>query len=452
MKKTLPAAAIGCFAAACGASTSTPNLDVGDAGGDASYRFDGAVPPSGSDGGDELGSPDEGTDVATANVSPDSAVGGEGGVAREAGGGPNCGNGTLDPGEQCDDGNRYNLDGCDSACRFELVTRMTLLSIQGTAAPSFCTPTTNRFGTQSVTSTGLSQLNPSVQGDVTNGRTNTFIQFLGLGDPSGASNASGLSLGLLSGQLDMAKGAWPGNSPIDWWFLTDHATVGSAGEPTSVLGNGVLAANRLTAGPSDVDLPLPLGGTAALLRVRDARLATTINANPAPDVPAPPPSQLAAGLNVFQTINGDGTDEGLCGNMTVESLARTPIPHVLTTGNTACSALCVASNSYTDCGANNPVGPGCNSWLDVLVGGCSVSALCVPVVNPQQPDVPSATTAQPLTLGTGNKVPTAQSMNNNDAYSAYMKVNLNRVHFTGETCAQTTDCQTGKTCVSAICQ
>jgi cysteine-rich repeat protein len=390
-------------------------------------------------------------DQASANIAPDSSATAEAGAASEDGG-PNCGNGALDPGEQCDDGNRYNLDGCNSACRFEVVTRMTLLSIQGTTAPSFCTPTTNRFGTQSLTSTGLGQLNPSVQSDVANGRTNTFIQFLGLVDLSGASNASGLSLGLLSGQPDGAKGAWPGNSPIDWWFLADHATVGPTGAPTSVLGNGVIASSQLTAGPGDVNLPLPLGGTAALLHVRSARLAATINATPAPDAPAPPPSQLAAGLTVFQTINADGPDQGLCGNMTVESLAQTPIPHVLTTGNTACSALCVGSHSYTECGANNPVGPGCNSWLDVLVGGCSVSALCVVVVNPQQPDVAAVTIVQPLTIGAGNKVPAAQSMNNNDAYSAYLKFNVNRVRITGESCAQTTDCQTGKTCVGSICQ
>jgi cysteine-rich repeat protein len=401
-----------------------------------------------------MGSLDVGRDQTSAEVGvADAPPPAEAGVVvGEAGGGPNCGNGALDPGEQCDDGNRYNLDGCDSACRYELVMRMTSLSIQGVAAPSFCTPATNRFGTQSVTSTGLSQLNPSVQSDVTNGVTNTFIQFLGLNDLSGASDASGLSLGLISGQLDMAKGAWPGNGPLDWWFLADHATVGPAGEPTSAFANAGLVGTQLSAGPGDVILPLPLGGTAALLRVRDAHLASTVNAAPAPDVPAPPPSQLATGLKVFQTINADGTDQGLCGNMTVESLSQTPIPRVLTTGNTSCSALCAGSHSYTFCGANSPVGPSCNSWLDVLIGGCSVSALCVAVVNPQQPDVAAATTVQPLALGAGNKVPAAQSTGNNDAYSAYLKFNVNRAHLTGEDCALTTDCQTGKACVGGICQ
>src|SRR5512140_3979679 len=29
---------------------------------------------------------------------------------------PVCGNGRLDPGEQCDDGNNLNADGCESDC------------------------------------------------------------------------------------------------------------------------------------------------------------------------------------------------------------------------------------------------------------------------------------------------------------------------------------------------
>jgi cysteine-rich repeat protein len=384
------------------------------------------------------GSADSATDAPAFNLSGD--------------GGPNCGNGVLDPGEQCDDGNHFNLDGCDSACRFEAVTRMTSLSIEGTPAPSFCTPATNLFGSQSLTATGISQLNPSLQSDVNAGATNTFLQIFGLGDLTGASDSTGLSLGLLSGATDMAKGIWPGNNPIDWWFIADHATVDGSGHPASLLGAGTVSGGTLTAGPNDVNLPLPLGGVAALLRVRSARVSATINSTPAPNVPAPPPTTLASGLMVFQTINADGANQGLCGNMTVESLAQTPIPQVLTTGNTACSATCSNSHSYTYCGANSPVGPGCNSWLDVLVGGCSVTTVCAPVVNAQQPDVAAAAAVQLLTLGTGNKVPSSQTTGNGDAYSAYLKFAVNRAHFTGENCAQTTDCQTGKTCVGGACQ
>jgi len=81
-----------------------------------------------------------------------------------------------------------------------------------------------------------------------------------------------------------------------------------------------------------------------------------------------------------------------------------------------------------------------------------VSALCVPVVNAQQPDVPAMANAQTLALGVGNKVPSGQTTGNNDAYSAYLKFNLNRAHITGENCVQSTDCQAGQSCVSGTCR
>ena len=428
-------------AMACsGASGAPPVFNEGDAGGDATATGVGAPPEGGRNA--------DATDSAASDVTSDQAS-----EAAEAGSaGPNCGNGVLDPGEQCDDGNRFNLDGCDSSCRYELVSRMTLLSFESTPAPAFCTPTTNLFGTQSVTSAGLAQLNPNLQNDVAIGNTNTFVQFLGLADLTGAGSASQVSLGLFSGQLDMAKGTWPGNSPIDWWFLADHTTVAPTGLPASLFSNATLMGGALTAGPSDIDMPLPLGGSAALLHVRGAHVSATINAMPPPNVPAPPPDKLSSGLTVFQTITADGTGQGLCGNMTVESLANTPVPHVLTTGSSACSAQCSGSHAYVDCGAGNPVGPSCNSWLDVLVGGCSVSSLCVSVVAPHQPDVAAGTAVQPLMLGAGNKVPSTQTTGNGDGYSAYMKFDLNRAHITGETCAQTSDCQAGKTCTNATCQ
>jgi cysteine-rich repeat protein len=42
-------------------------------------------------------------------------------VATATPGGVGCGNGTLDPGEECDDGNTADGDGCSSQCRSELI-------------------------------------------------------------------------------------------------------------------------------------------------------------------------------------------------------------------------------------------------------------------------------------------------------------------------------------------
>jgi cysteine-rich repeat protein len=366
---------------------------------------------------------------------------------------PVCGNGTIEGTEQCDDGNRFDLDGCDSNCKYEVVGRMTSVVIQSTAAPAAmnCTPATNRLGAQALTGTAVSNLNTTLATDINNGTTNVMTQFLGLSDLTGVA-ATGFNIGVLSGSLDPAKGMWPGNNPIDWWFYAAGSTV-SMGLPTGMLTNGTLAARNLTAGPNDVALTLLLGGSPALLEMRSARIAAAINANPPPNVPAPPPAQLASGLTVFQTFTGSGTGQGLCGNITVESLAQIPIPQTLAQGGqTACGSCGATSHTYTYCGMGMPVGPNCNSLLDALVGGCQAVLCLVTAINPSQPDVPAGTTVTPLSLGAGNKVPSTQTTRNKDAYSAYFKFDGNRAHFTTQTCTATTDCQSGKTCQTGVCR
>ena len=57
--------------------------------------------------------------------------------------GSSCGDGVRNGIEQCDDGNTVNLDGCDSACRFEQVLRINSLTMQfGTSLAC----TANAFG------------------------------------------------------------------------------------------------------------------------------------------------------------------------------------------------------------------------------------------------------------------------------------------------------------------
>jgi hypothetical protein len=179
--------------------------------------------------------------------------------------------------------------------------------------------------------------------------------------------------------------------------------------------------------------------------MRDAKIDGTIGTPT--DTPAPPPSALAAGFDVFETITANGTGQGLCGDITVESLAQIPIPSVLTTGIGDCS------QAYTYCGAGNPVSATCNSLLDALVGGCTVAGGLVTVINKTQPDVPptGSATVTTLTVGTGKKVtvPTAAA---SEAYSAYLTFAANRAHFTGEYCTATAQCQTGLTCTTGVCK
>ncbi len=326
---------------------------------------------------------------------------------------------------------------------------MTALQLANTAAPAFCTPTANALGTRVITGTAIGQINQTLQTAINNGQLNDMLQFIDLDDLTGT-NATGFNLGFIDSILDPAKGTWPttGN-PIDWWFLANSDVV-SQGLPTQLLSNGTISAHTLMVGPGTVTLPLSLGGASVVFQLEDTWLNAMIGN--ATDTPTPPPSQLASGLDVFETITGTGTNQGLCGNVTVQSLAQTPVPQVFTTGTTACEACGNTSHTYTYCGANSPVGATCNSLLDVVVGGCAVFGCFAPLVNPTQPDVAgNGGTVTTLTLGTNNKVTVSNA--DQDAYSSYFHVSLNRAHFTGETCQTSTDCQLGQTCSATnVCQ
>lgn len=343
-----------------------------------------------------------------------------------------CGNGVLEAGEQCDDGNTANLDGCDKSCKYEVVARMTSVSIQGSTSANFCTK--NRLGTQALTGTALNQINPAIQDGIDAGTTNILTEFVGLDDLTGVADPNGFNLGVVTGSLDPAKGAWPGNNPIDWWFLADASQLDANDIPTGLLTNGTLAARQATAGPNTVTLALLLAGSPANLQMRNARIAATLDGNPAPNVPAPPPSQLAPGLTVFRTVTASGTDQGLCGDVTVESLSKIPVPQALAKGGSTACGACNGSHQYTYCGMGQPVSASCNSMLDVIVGGCKVVACFVTAVNATQPDVKgSDNDIDPLSVsGALNKVPDAQVTGNDDAYSAYMKFKANRAHITGK--------------------
>jgi len=193
-----------------------------------------------------------------------------------------------------------------------------------------------------------------------------------------------------------------------------------------------LTARTLSAGPGLLKLPLAIGGAPSILSVSNAWLRASVNATPAPNTPAPPPTNLAPGLTVFQSLTGSGSGQGICGNVTVESLAHIPVPASLASGASSACLSCSGSRTYTAC-SGSTVEPGCNSMLDVLIGGCKALLCLVNVVTPAQPDVPAPGSAsvRPLSLGSGNAVPSGQSTGNEDAYSSYFKFDANRAHISG---------------------
>jgi hypothetical protein len=348
---------------------------------------------------------------------------------------PLCGDSVIDSGEHCDDGNKSNLDGCDSACKYEVFSRLYDADIIKGTAPTFCAYTLNRLG-QALSSTAVTQINTDLQSGIDDGGTNVLVQSIGLDDLKG-DNDPALELGIVSGYLDPAKGTWPGNgaASLDWWFKLDAAQVDANNLPKDRLTNGSMVSTLITAGPNQVNLTLLLAGSPALLQMRDAKIRG--NTSGTDTVPAPPPAALASGLVVFPEGIGNQSNQGLCGAVTVESLSKIPIPSSLTSGAGQCRN-CTGSKAYTYCGANQPVSANCNSLLDALVGGCKVNFLvatcAITAITPTQPDVPkSGGSLTPLSVqGALNKVPASQTTGNMDAYSTYLQFRARRAHATGK--------------------
>ena len=406
-----------------GANTGGTNTGGTNAGG---TNAGGANAGGANAGGTSFG----GTNAGGTNAGGTNAGGASAAGAHSGGAPGSCGDALVEAAEQCDDGNTQNLDGCNAACKYEVVDRMTSISVQSGSAPAFCAPTTNALG-RAFSSAALTQINTDLQQSVSNGTLNNLLHFSGLSDLTGASNESALALGFLPAVPDLGNGPWPGGTPLEFWFRVPATSVNAQRVPLNSL-LATLTARTLSAGPGLLKLPLAIGGAPSILSVSNAWLRASVNATPAPNTPAPPPTSLAPGLTVFQSLTGSGSGQGICGNVTVESLAHIPVPASLASSASSACLSCSGSRTYTAC-SGGTVEPGCNSMLDVLIGGCKALLCLVNVVTPAQPDVPAPGSAsvRPLSLGSGNAVPSGQSTGNEDAYSSYFKFDANRAHISG---------------------
>ncbi len=326
-----------------------------------------------------------------------------------------CGNGIREAGEQCDDGNNINLDGCSSTCKFEQDQRANSLAFMGTT-DSFCAK--NVLGTAAITSTGLSQLNSSLSTNVANGTTNLFLVFLGLTDLTGTTTQSGFQVGVLDGTLATPyTSGFSGSSDLDWWYNFDPAIVSGSNVPTAQL-SGSITGSVLSAGPGFITLSGLFGSS--LLVMANSAISAPIGTSSTPTVSGSgtPPGHLASenldpSLQSFTNLGNASGKGKLCGAITAQSLQQTPIPSAFVSGSTACT---------------NPVYTTNNSMLDVLVSGCQVLGL-ITVINPTQPD--TQVSEPPLCLLTADPsthiVTSGQSCVQADAYSSYFQFTTDRV-------------------------
>jgi cysteine-rich repeat protein len=281
-----------------------------------------------------------------------------------------CGDGVREGTEQCDDGNTQNLDGCDTQCHFEQIQRANSITMQFTATGCPCTK--NALGT-AIGPLAQSSISTPINNSVTAGSANILFQFLGITDLSGTNQASGLTLGALSGLQPTYTGGATGNKDLDWWYVMDPSTVMKDSSGHWITQSTPLPA-KFTAGvlsaTGDLNLALVLTGmTASQIHMSNAKLSAS---TAVPTLPTEAgatmmsPGHLAAEhldptLKSFPSMSNGS----LCGNTSAASLAN-----VLLT-----ASITGTCTSYTTT----------DSILDLIVGGC-FGALGVAATNPDQSD------------------------------------------------------------------
>ncbi len=329
-----------------------------------------------------------------------------------------CGDGVIAGNEQCDDGNTKSLDGCDSNCRYETVMRYTSFNFTTDPAPAYCVHDANSLGA-SFSDYLVTTVDANVQKNIDGGSFNGFLVLGGLDDLTGDSAAS-VRLGSVAGTIDTNYPNTWDPSAIDEWYLADTNELDSQLHPLQVFSSASITSHLLSGGPGPIKITYVSNLAPRVLDSLDTMIQATIDTSPAPDVPKAPPSALAPGLKVFQSITATAKDQGICGVATVDGLAHIPLAKDFCLGPNACQPSSVCSNSHAySCN---------NSLLDVVVGGCKATSLCVPVVKAAQPDIgtgsnPPAT----LTNGPNNVVTPSVST---DGYSYFIHFAAARAHLT----------------------
>jgi cysteine-rich repeat protein len=337
-----------------------------------------------------------------------------------------CGNGIREAGEQCDDSNTTNLDGCSSTCQFEQNQRIISLQLMGTM-DSFCAQ--NQLGSRAFTTTALSQFNPVLNTNIAAGAVTEILTFLGLTDLTGTTTQASFQLGMVGG-TPVAGAGYSGSADLDWWYTVDPTTVDGS-RVAKVQVPASIAASVLTAGPGTINFPSLFSTVPATLPFVNANLSVPIEASSAPTVSSSgnPPGHLAAEnldptIRSFASMGQQTTAPGkLCGTLSAATLAAAPIPGPLLSGG---ASACVAA------GSNSHAYTSVNSMLDLLVGGCETFGGFVTLVNPAQPDVVlSGSNITPLLTG-ANSIASCNGTGDiscltKEGYSSYLQFTADRV-------------------------
>lgn len=303
-------------------------------------------------------------------------------------GSPGCGDGKLDTakGEECDDGDHANFDGCDSSCKLEQVARITHL-VQQFAPDTFCTQ--DALGT-AILPDGQGTIQGTWAGPVGDGSLSVVFKFLGLNGPLGPTSSQDFELGFANASpvpypppcddpTDPATCPVPvpnGNSDLDWWYVLDPARplVSAAGVPLSTL-RAHIDGGHITSQPGDITVKILFAFEPAFVTL----FHTVVDAQIDPAISVPlvstgdPPGHLASEhLDPNLTTFVSSPSGKMCSNVSVQSLFDTPIPNLL------------AGTCATDAAGAHKIFHHTNTLFDVFVNGCAVFG--TPAIQATQPD------------------------------------------------------------------
>jgi len=282
-----------------------------------------------------------------------------------------CGNGEIEEFEDCDDGNTDRLDGCDPECRAELVHRITRMELLSGDAPDFCEHQENRFHKMHRTFSYddyfsinlLASYNGQLNTLISNGEKNYLLHIFDSQDTSLTTSDAEISIGIYEG---IPSQDWEEGPPLDFPFsvnpdhLDEHRIpIQYHSIPAEQSGGGQVASTMLnTVDISGIDI-FEVG------RIFDFQMRMTFDKLSAP----PEPPTFHDGVIVPEYHGRDEPDADpyqpqgiLCGAIRGEDFRTVP-------ANPIC---CKSQNTnYREC-ENGIVTDECDSMADVYLGGCFI--------------------------------------------------------------------------------
>jgi cysteine-rich repeat protein len=299
-----------------------------------------------------------------------------------------CGNGKLEAGEDCDDGNTANFDGCDSACVLEQDARIISLQQQFTH-DTFCTK--DGLG-EALAAAAQPTIQQTWDQPINDGSMSIAFKFLGLDATLGPTTDTDFKLGFVKNTTvdrtipdpdnptgdPLPNPDYHGDNDLDWWYTVDPTSLDANGAPLVQL-DGHIKNGHLTAGPGKitVDLLFALSpATVDLFNTRvDAQFDTQLG-QPVVSTGGKSPGHLPS-ENVdpdLQTFIVSSAGQ-MCSDVSTKSLFDAVIPPLL-------FGVCQEGDP------NNPTqtfAPD-NTLLDVFVFGCTVFDNPLAGIGPAQPD------------------------------------------------------------------